>query len=311
VAHMQHISWLRQSFIPYFFGLIWLAGFMNAMGYMIVAGTIFMSSFANKHPLTREWVVPGEALTSSVAITVRWHMGSAALGSLILVCLFIPRIIVGFFAKMSNWGGVESADEQEKKPSSFLQTCLYPCTACFQNQIRYLNKMAFLQTIFHGFSFYDAAHTGLLSVFENFEYIGPTSYVSTFVIVVIKISIAIGVTFLGNVMIMSGQFGINFDDLTYSWFPCLLIFFTSYILCTAFMITLEVGIDALLAGWCEAHHNSGWEGVNYAGRKEGELFGGVTEDQLRDPLKDHMFKEVQKIFPDPMGDDEEAQPFVK
>jgi hypothetical protein len=294
VAELEHTPGLRHSAMFYLFGLVWFAGFMNAMGYMVVAGTIFMTSFANKHPFTREWIVPGEALTSSVAIVVRWHMGTAALGSLILVCLFIPRIIVGFFAKMSNWEGMP-----------FLKSCLYPCTACFLNQIRFLNKMAFLQTIFHGFSFYDAAHTGLNSVFENFDLIGPTSYVSTFVIVVIKISIAIGVTFIGNVMIMSGQFGINFDDLTYSWFPCLLIFFTSYILCTAFMIILEVGIDALLAGWCEAYYNSDPENC-----KEGALFGGVTEDQLRDPLKDHMEEEKARLSAFPF-ENEEAQPLVK
>merc|ERR1712054_98362 len=88
VYTFEHISWLVPGGISYVFGLLWWAGFMNAMAYMIVAGTIFLSSFANKKwwsGLTQlgtqdeedsDKDVPHSSMTAAFCIATRYHMGT-------------------------------------------------------------------------------------------------------------------------------------------------------------------------------------------------------------------------------------------
>merc|ERR1712139_25207 len=44
-ASLVHTQWMRSSAVAYLIGLVWFVGFISGMGYMIVACTVFTTSF--------------------------------------------------------------------------------------------------------------------------------------------------------------------------------------------------------------------------------------------------------------------------
>merc|ERR1711970_1386849 len=112
--------------------------------------------------------------------------------------------------------------------------------------------MAYLQTVLHGYSFCGAAFEGLECVMKGIQHVSDTTLISSFVLVIIKFSISFTVTFFAYVLVQSGKFGVQPEDLTYSWVPYLLTVGCSYVLCTAFLLIIEVAIDAIMVAFCEA-----------------------------------------------------------
>jgi len=293
VASLEHTPWIRTSAGFYLIGLIWFAGFINAMGYMIVAGTVFITTFTkppnNRRPRTYDdlpeartyggpqWPdVPPAPMMTSACIAIRWHMGTAAFGSLVMSLLWIVRMVVNLFAKLADW--------EEGSCMRFVCCCCWCCTSCFQNFIRYMNKMAYLQTVLHGTDFCDSAFIGLQCVLKGIKQIGTTTYISSFVLVVVKLAVSLAATAVADLFIRSGKFGVTAQDITYSWVPYIIVGLSAYAISTAFMVMLEVAVDAVLVGWCEA--------MVVVYDEEGKLMkGAFDEEHIPDELKTHMGNE--------------------
>merc|ERR1740130_1593722 len=276
VANMEHFPGLRRLAPVYLFGIIWLSGFMNAIGYMIVSSTLYLSSFAQPKNMmypdpvkgvaySGERFVPHSIMTVSTCIIVRYHMGSAALGS------FFLAIIWPFRAFFSAFGWIKYKHEGAAQ---------WICCFCglsqkiFKNYVQQINKMAYLQTVLHGFNFLGAAFDGLKCVLSGLEYISDTTLISSFILVLIKFCVSFAVSMLLHVLVESGAFGVSPGDLTYSWVPYLMCICISYTLCTAFMLIIEVAIDAVMVAFCEAKFVRPW--------------GAIRDHQLSTSLKKHM-----------------------
>merc|ERR1711988_1079036 len=276
VASLLHTQWMRSSAVAYLIGLVWFTSFLNAMGYMIVAGTVFMTAFVlpkSKRPVEHAPAIPSQPMTVATCIAIRWHMGTAAFGSLVLSLLWIARIMINFFAKLADW--------DEGSCMRYLCCCCRCCTVVFQSFVRYMNKMAYLQTVLHGYDFCDAAFIGLQCVLKGIKQIGTTTYISSFVLVVVKVTISLSVTAIADLLIKSGKLGVEEKDLTYTWVPYAAVFASAFAISTAFMVILEVAIDAVLVGWCEA--------MVEVQDEHGEIqVGGFTADHIPQGLKEHM-----------------------
>jgi hypothetical protein len=243
---------------------------MNAMGYMIVAGTVYLCTFANPKldkddkPIEGERDVPHSVMTLSACLMIRYHMGTAALGALTFSLVWPLRIITNVFGKLGR---------AETPALKYVCCCCRCMLVGWESCFMYLNKMAYLQTVLHGFSFCGAAYEGLRCVMRGIDDVGPTTLISTSVVMVIKLTISLTVTGLANIMVSSGQFAVKPEDLTFSWVPYLLVFFTSYVICTSFMIVLETAIDAVMVAYCEVQY---------------EDQGAIKADQLPMSLREHI-----------------------
>lgn len=279
VASMEYSDDLRRAAVFYFFGLVWFCAFINAVGFMIVACTVILVAFAPPTRLTVPSYVPHKAITKGVGkagseetrplthddeddpfderhippspmttaafLIVRYHLGTAALGSLVLTVIWFFRAIIHYGAKLAH---AEDAN-------CFLRfvTCCFQCMACcLENCVRYMNKMGYVITVIYGERFCDATFIGLPCVLRNIGRIGTTTYISSFVLVVIKITVTIAVMAVADLFIQSGSFGAGEKDITYSWVPYAVVGLGTYAIATAFMMVIDVGIDAILVAYCEA-----------------------------------------------------------
>lgn len=271
VAYMSHTPMLRSMAGFYTFGLFWGCSFINAMGYMIVAGTVYLCTFAGSRG-RRD--VPNSVMTTSLCTIVRYHMGTAALGSLILVLLWPFRFVVNIFARLGSW---------ENENMRYLCCCFQCCVSCFDSCMKYMNKMAYLQTVLHGFSFCNSAFSGMACVLKGLNIIAPTTFISSFVIVVIKLSVTLLVTAIADGALTSGGFNVKKSDIEYAWVPFAAVALSTYVIITGFMLILEVAIDAIMVAYCEARFEPRKEG------KDGERpDGGIREEQLPKELLQHM-----------------------
>jgi len=234
---------MRSSAVAYLIGLVWFTGFISGMGYMIVASTVYITSFVlpkTKLPFPTHPAVPYAPMTVSSCLMIRYHMGTAAFGSLVLTVSWFLRMVVNFLAKLAG-----------DRPS-YVCCCCNCATVVFRDCLRYMNKLAYLQTVLHGDAFCDAAFRGLQCVVNGMDDIGTTTYISSFVLVVIKLTISLICAAFADLFIKSGSFGVSAKDITYSWVPYVIVGVSAYAVATAFMMILDVAIDALLVGWCEA-----------------------------------------------------------
>merc|ERR1711865_341670 len=98
VAYMEHFPNLRHFAPVYLFGIIWFSGFMNAIGYMIVSSCMYLCTFAQPKNMmypdavkgiaySGERFVPDSIMTVSTCIIIRYHMGTAAIGSFFLAII--------------------------------------------------------------------------------------------------------------------------------------------------------------------------------------------------------------------------------
>lgn len=276
VADMEHVPYLRHSAAFYLFGLIWFAGFMNGMGYMIVAGVTYLCTFADPknlmfpdgHPNCVK-DVPAHVMTVSSLLMIRYHMGSAAKGSLMLSTTWIFRELSGMVFRIA----------------AALKCCGKEMLDTF-NCLMHINKMAFLQTVLHGFTFCDGSYEGNRDVYHGREHWAPTTFMSSFVLVSIKVAVSLAATAACCMMISSGNFGVDENDLTYYFIPYLLTFAASYVLATAALLIFEVAIDAMMVAFCEAHFAKDPSVLSKA--EDDKERGGVLERQLPKLLKEHM-----------------------
>merc|ERR1711964_428722 len=83
-------------------------------------------------------------------------------------------------------------------------------------------------------------------------------------------------------MITSGQLGVTANDITYSWVPYLVVGLSAYAIATAFLMVLEVGIDAILVAYCEA--------MSTAVGENGTPLHAFEEKHIPLELKEHFAK---------------------
>jgi len=284
VALWDYSDWLGASSFAYVFGLVWVAGFLNAVGYMIVSGTVLLSAFATpkpwkfkRHDGSCEREIPHSPLVASFCLISRYHLGTAALGSLILLFIGPVRTVTDFISKIFFFTTHEEDNQENAKSHMKCNECL----------IR-LNRMAFLMTMLHSYSFCPAGVHGLISVAENMKVIEEALYVSSFVLEANKVAISLAGAAISEGLLHSGWFGVTDEELTYSWVMVVVVSFSLYIIVTSFMVSLEVTIEAYLAGFCESTDRIAVD--LDPEQKDGIIKGdgGVTTEQLPHELKEHV-----------------------
>jgi len=130
------------------FSVFWISEFIIACHYMVIAGTTQKWFFRNSVKTTCSLI---EA-TSNLII---YHLGSAALGSLLIALVQIPRAILMYIdAKLKQ-------SNQENPLVKFIMCCLHSCLACVECCLRYISKNAYILVMLNSTNFCKSACQGI------------------------------------------------------------------------------------------------------------------------------------------------------
>lgn len=130
-------TWIKYMWIVYLIGLIWITEFLLACQQMVVAGSVARWYFYRDRKEMKSPVLV------SIGHLCGYHLGSAALGSILITIFKVPRLILTYlYTRYKGKQGIK---------------CCLCGFYCWEKFIRYMNHNAYTVVIIQGIGFSPAA----------------------------------------------------------------------------------------------------------------------------------------------------------
>lgn len=236
-------SWdesLKRAFAYAFFHLLWSVQFLIYYCYMVIAGAIANWYFTPRDQKGEKirGNAPGQLSTAPIADscyrTTRFHMGTIALGALIIAIIQFIRAVVAYLEKKAYAQG--EPNFITKCIFCFINCCLY-CMQCCLDKI---NKNAFVWTAVWGDSFGTAACSSFKLIWGNLGRTGAMSVVSSFIMFVGKVLVALATCGICAIVMKS-----IYKNLNSLVLPVIIIFILAYMVASLFMLIFETTMDTI------------------------------------------------------------------
>jgi len=211
------------------FCLFWTLEFITALSQIIIAMSVAKWYF------TRDKSSIGNTtFFKSITISLYYHAGTAAIGSLIIAIIKIIRVIVSKLQK--------KARQMDNKIGEALLCCCQCCLWCFEKFMRFLNKNAYIQTAIFGTGFCASAQAAFFLILRNATRIAGISYVTSVL------------SFVGRIFIASLTTGIAYitidrhigEELHSPGGPVALILIISYMVGNSFIEIFDMSTETVL-----------------------------------------------------------------
>ncbi|XP_005385286.1 PREDICTED: choline transporter-like protein 5 isoform X2 [Chinchilla lanigera] len=201
------------------FVFLWLINFVLALGQCTLAGAFASYYWAMKKPDD----IPALPLFTAFGQAVRYHTGSLAFGSLILVLIQMFKVILEYLDRHLK--------KTQNVVSKFLKCCLGCCFWCLEKLIKFLNKNAYIMIAIYGKNFCRSARDAFNLLMRNILKVAVTDEVTHFVLILGKILISALIGILAFLlftekmpMVLGGPTSLN-----YYWVPLLTVILGSYL----------------------------------------------------------------------------------
>eukprot|EP00639_Heterosigma_akashiwo_P027300 CAMPEP_0194692160 /NCGR_PEP_ID=MMETSP0295-20121207/19546_1 /TAXON_ID=39354 /ORGANISM="Heterosigma akashiwo, Strain CCMP2393" /LENGTH=648 /DNA_ID=CAMNT_0039582349 /DNA_START=278 /DNA_END=2224 /DNA_ORIENTATION=- len=220
---------IRYAGLYLLFCWFWTSQFIIAMGQVVVAMAISFWYFT----LDRSKIGNGTVL-KAIRQSMWYHMGTAAFGSLIIAIIKTIRAIIAYLQKKAKKSG--------NKILQAVLCCIQCCMWCLEKCMKFLNKNAYIQTAIFGKSFCSAAKAAFFLIARNILRIAAVSMVGDFVLLLGKILIPMGTTFLAYLVLAYAYS----DSLHGLYTPCVFVFLLAYFVALMFVEVFGMAISTCL-----------------------------------------------------------------
>ncbi|ENN75884.1 choline transporter-like 1 [Dendroctonus ponderosae] len=147
VVEYVDAGWIKGMWWVYFIGLIWTSEFIMACQQMVIAGAVAHWFYRHKYK-------SNDHVCYSIGKLIKYHLGSVALGSLIITIFKIPRLLLMYLHERFT----RNKEKGNECASCGLKCCIC-CFYCLEKFIRYLNHNAYTVIAIDGSNFCKAAGT--------------------------------------------------------------------------------------------------------------------------------------------------------
>lgn len=161
ISTMQYDQAIIYLFLFMLFGILWVLAFMEAIEKFIIASTTCMWYFSGEGS-------DGADKTGKVSIwlSTKWafvyHIGTMAMGSLLIAILSLIKLIFEYIVKKSEASG--QANNQIIKIVICATRC---CIWCVESYIRFVNSNAYIQCALFSTNFCKSAQQGFYLTVRN------------------------------------------------------------------------------------------------------------------------------------------------
>ncbi|KAJ9589125.1 hypothetical protein L9F63_017584, partial [Diploptera punctata] len=212
-------------------GLFWFAQFCIGCQHMIIAGAVAKWFFTrNKSNL-------GYPISRSSYNLIRYHLGTVAMGSLIIALVQLVRTIIA------------AVQYQVKDHENAVSRCLFRtcqcCLYCFEKILKYLTRNAYIETAIFGYNFCKGGQQAFKHLSSNALRVAAINSVGDFVLFLGKALVVIATVLIGIKMYETKQ-GIN-----HLWVPLGLVGIFAYLVAHCFITVYEMAIDTIFLCFCE------------------------------------------------------------
>merc|ERR1719240_657990 len=153
-----HLYCQEQEVYDYYFwywifALFWISQFILACGELTLAGCV-TSWYRTKGN-------PGAgAFFRSMGRTAFYHLGTVALGSLIIAIVQLARAVLEYFNQKTK-------NENQTAMGTFIIKCCRCCLWCLEKCLKFINRNAYIETALYGMAFCEAACAAFKIILNN------------------------------------------------------------------------------------------------------------------------------------------------
>ncbi|KAI3630109.1 hypothetical protein MIR68_011544 [Amoeboaphelidium protococcarum] len=228
--------------IYYALGYFWTFNFIIAIAQTTIAGAV-----ASWYWSRDKANLPSAVITRAFARTMRYHLGSLALGSLIIAIIETIRAIVFYFQQQLR-------KQKASKVAQCCLACVQCCLACFERFMKFINKNAYIEIAVYGYSFCSAAKEAFELLVRNAIRVIVVDRVSDFLFFLGKVLITAVVAIIGSSLLQNPEQLPDGETLNIGRFwsvSLLIIIILSYVIASSFMAVYEMAIDTVFLCFCE------------------------------------------------------------
>lgn len=250
VEGVGHAHYVERAEYNYFFWLhifggLWALQFIHAAQEMTIAGCV---TDWYKSPIDRtsdkKDKLPWGGVFYSIGRLIRYHLGTLALGALIIaICQLIQLILLYVKEKLE----AEGADKNEAV--KYAIKCCMCCMWCLEKCLKYINRNAYIEVTLHGYAFCNGAIAAFKCLMHNFLQVAATNFVGKLVFLTMKVLI------VGLVEMIAYYWLIAEHEKTGGIpevaVPLLIIGIATYFVAASFTEIFEMTVDTLLICFCE------------------------------------------------------------
>ena len=217
-------------------GFIWTFAFFSGVHQITIAGAI------GHWYWTRDKSMPITfPVMRSLYRTLRYHLGSVALGSLLLTLVEIIRIIL--------WRITQLAKKTQNKFLQYILCCFQCCATCVEGLMKFINKNAYIYIAINGDTFFSSASeaTGLL--IRNALRMVAVDFVADFVLVISKLAVTAAATFGCYWYITNNPQ--NYANLSFPFITVAFVGGIAFMISTAFFSIYHLAVDTIFLSFLE------------------------------------------------------------
>jgi len=182
---------------------------------------------------------------SSLYRTIRYHMGSAAFGALIVAA-------VQFLQAVQQY--LQHQMEQKKQMNVLMKCfccCVACCLACIERFLKFVSKNAFIMVAIYGSSFCSGGRKAFKLILRNVLRVATVNWVGDFLLFLIKLLV------VGEIVLIAiGIFDNTNQDTRFWIIPVILAAIIAFFIAALFVTVLEMIVDAILICFLEDEERS-------------------------------------------------------
>eukprot|EP01060_Flectonema_neradi_P031555 TRINITY_DN4819_c1_g1_i1.p1 TRINITY_DN4819_c1_g1~~TRINITY_DN4819_c1_g1_i1.p1 ORF type:complete len:660 (+),score=53.46 TRINITY_DN4819_c1_g1_i1:43-2022(+) len=257
VQALQTEHWQAYAHIFNVFMFFWSMGLLNAIGFLIIA---FCAVFWY-------WSYPGDRKCPQAGVkkgfyfTVRYHLGTLMIGSLIVAVIQTIRFVLNRLeGHMRNF----SENDTVQGAIKCIHCCVQCCLAYFERVIKFINRNAYIMTAMAGDNFCSGARRALFLLLRHAFCVMAVNFISDWVM------------FFGKLQIMAVSVGAGWalitqldvlgpgEDTPDCIITLICIAIVAYIIASVFVSVFSVCVDSVLLSFChDLDINNGFDKPYY------------------------------------------------
>jgi len=282
LVHVFDQARYQNFLIAHGFGFLWNIQFLIYFGYAVIAGAVadwYFSSHERRHDLIRA------PLCGAFARTLRYHLGSIALGSLIIAVIQFVRGVLMYIQRKAMG---ENPNCVARALFGLVQCCL-KCLECCVDKI---NKNGFVWMAIWGDSFCVSSCSSFTLIWRNLGKVAAMNMVGGYLIALGKFTVASITTGASAYLLINTDIVKNLNSPV---LPCICVFFVSWSVAYLFMIIFETVIDAtFLCFLVDYEHNGGAGGHMMASPSLQALVNEHSKASEREAALQHRAKRAMR-----------------
>ncbi|KAJ3083414.1 hypothetical protein HK102_001080 [Quaeritorhiza haematococci] len=226
------------------FGFLWGWAFLSGLGNVIMAG-----AFGVWYWTLDKRNVPALPLVISIWRAFRYHLGSVALGSLLLALVRMVRLFL-WYARRKTKTARKTVPGVE-----YVFACLQCCMKCVEIIVKWINRNAYIHMAIRGTSFCKSAGSAFSLLVRNALRLLAVDFVAEFVLFISRLAIAAGVFFAAWAAI---RWKADELQLNFTLTPAIAIGLEALVIASVFLSVYHMAIDTLFLCFLEdAERNDG------------------------------------------------------